>query len=204
MVAEVLAAPTPGRLTVVGILYMTPEGAALSDQLQLGTNETTPLDGQAIWLGAPPALATATPRADAAQPSYLIVEASGNLIGPGTYGPAGRYRYALDQPTLAVRTVRDLSIPLLLANSTLYEGQPVRLQGQLLASPSLVLLVERLGAGGVPNDRALQVKLAAPPRDPALSAALHTSANGRTTFGPIELTGLWRSGSLYPLTAIPR
>jgi hypothetical protein len=61
-----------------------------------------------------------------------------------------------------------------------------------------------VGVGGVPNDRALQVKLAAPPRDPALAAALHTSANGRTTFGLIELTGIWRSGRLYPLTATPR
>ena len=200
LVAEVLAAPTPGQRTVVGILLVTPEGSVLADQIQLGAAEPLPLNGQALWLGVTPAL----PRASPSAPDGLIVEASGKLVGPGAYGPDGRYRYALEQTTLVPRTVRDLSIALLLANSALYEGQPVRVQGELLTSPDSALLVEQLGSGGVPAAGALQVKLAAPPRDPALAAGLHTSVNGRTSFGPIELMGFWRGGKLFPLSATLR
>jgi hypothetical protein len=80
----------------------------------------------------------------------------------------------------------------------------VRLQGQLLASDDSALLVERLGAGGVPEGSALQVKLAIPPPDSVALASLRPAGDGSIRFGPVEITGLWRAGRLYPLSVVAR
>lgn len=202
---EVLAAPEAGPVSAVGVLYVTDDGAALVDQLGIDSRgAVAPLDGEGIWLGQPATLPTEVRGLKPGERRSLVVAFSGSLAGPGSYGLVGQYRYSLDEPELTSLTSRDLTIALLLENSALYEGQPVRLQGQLLAGPGTALLIERLGPGGVPDARALQVKLAAPPRDPSLRAALSTSSGGRVIFGPVEITGLWRGGVLYPLTTAPR
>lgn len=203
-VGELLAAPAPGSITLIGYLLDTPDGAVLVDGLRLmGADAPAPLDAEGIWLGPTPPLGDAVPLTRVGALGYAIVEATGTLEGPGQYGPGGRYRYALGGPAVEARSARELTIPLLLANSALYEGQPVRVRGQLLSSPGAALLVERIGEGGVPDDTALQVKLAVAPRDPVFTATLHRSADGRIGFGPAELTGIWRAGRLYPLAAVP-
>ncbi len=200
-VGEILARPTPGAITTVGYLFTTSEGAALVDGLRLsGAGAPAAIDASAIWLGPAPTL-SAGGLTTAGAVGYAIVEATGRLEGPGQYGPGGRYSYSLADPVLSARSARDLRIALLLANSSLYEGQPVRLSGQLLLSPDTALLVESMGAGGVPDANALQVKLAIPPRDPSLAAAL--KGNGRVSYGPVEIIGLWRGGRLYPLAVSP-
>lgn len=204
-IGELGAAPPAGQIRAVGYLLVTPAGAALVDGLRLfGEGAPAPRGDAGIWLGEPPALPADAALTRAGASAYLIVEAAGRLEGPGRYGPDGRYQYTLAEPRLTPRSTRDLTIPLLLTNSGLYEGQPVRLQGQLLSSPDTALLVERLGAGGVPEASALQVKLVPGPADPALSAALKGSGDGRITYGPVEIVGLWRAGRLYPLTITPQ
>lgn len=204
-VGEVLAAPVAGPVRIVGLLYITDDGAALVDELGIGpSGAVAPLDDGGIWMGRLADLPTAASGLAPDERRPAVVEVTGRLAGPGSFGPAGRYRYRLDEPELKPLTWRDLTIALLLENSALYEGQPVRLQGQILTGPGTALLVERLGAGGVPDAGALQVKLAAPPRDPSLRAALRTSADGGLSFGPVEIAGLWRAGTLSPLTAAPR
>jgi hypothetical protein len=201
-VGEILAAPTPGLVRTVGYMLSTPDGAALVDGLRLtGPGAPEPLGAGAIWLGRAPALPAEPPPTTAGELSYVIVEAAGRLEGPGSYGPGGRYSYALAEPALKARSPRDLTLPLLLSNSGLYEGQPVRLQAQLLVSPGTALLIERLGPGGVPEAQALQVKLAAPPDEVALSGL---QGAGRVRYGPVEVVGLWRAGTLYPMAISPR
>lgn len=186
LVGEVLAAPTPGPLRVLG--YLTPvEGGAVL------TNLVGPSPANSLWLeGVSPA-----------EPAPTLVEARGQLEGPGRFGPAGRYSYRLAATELRPQSVRDLSIPLLLENGALYEGQVVRLRGQLLRSANSALLTERIGQGGVPASDARQVKLAALPSDLGAFDALRRSPDGALIYGPVEITGLWRSGSLTPLTLIP-
>jgi hypothetical protein len=201
-VGEILADPTPGPITTVGYVFTTSEGAALIDGLRLtGAGAPAAIDEEAIWLGPAPTLGAGGALTTAGEVGYAIVEATGRLEGPGRYGPGGRYSYSLADPVLTARSARDLRIALLLTNSSLYEGQPVRLSGQLLVSPDTALLVESMGAGGVPDANALQVKLATPPRDPALAAAL--KGDGRVSYGPVEIVGLWRGGRLYPLAVSP-
>lgn len=205
MVGEILAAPTAGPVSTIGMLYVTGDGAALVDELRIGADGAmSPLDDQGIWLGWPAGLPAEARRVRGGEARSMVVELSGSLVGPGQYGLAGQYAYTIDEPVLKPLDARDLTIPLLLGNSDMYEGLPVRLRGHLLASSGTALLIERIGEGGIPDERALQVKLAALPRDPTLIAALHASADGRAAFGPVEITGLWRGGRLYPLAATPR
>jgi hypothetical protein len=197
-VGEVLADPPTGHVATIGYLFINGEGAALVDGLRL-IDQPAPLDATGLWLGATPDLPADTLITVAGEVRYLIVEARGRLDGPGSFGPEGRYRYQLAEAELLPQTPRTLSIGLLLANSERYEGQTVQIEGQLLTTSDSALLVERIGEGGVPDNAALQVKLEAPPRDEALAARLRRSADGRVTFGSVEITGLWRAGRLYPL-----
>jgi hypothetical protein len=204
-VRELLAEPATGPATTFGYLYVTPDGAALVDGLSFGpTGEPAPVDGAGLWLGPAPTLPADAPLVDAAGARYGIVVARGTLEGPDAYGPQGAYRYRLAAAQVEPQGVRELSIPLLLGNPALYEGQAVRVRGQLLSSAASALLVERIGAGGVPEDSALQLKLAIPPPDSAVVASLRPAGDGSIRFGPVEITGLWRGGRLYPLSIIAR
>jgi hypothetical protein len=200
-IRELLAEPVAGQAGAFGYLYVTEAGAALVDGLSFGpAGVPAPVDDAGIWLEPAPALPADAPLAEAGGARYGVAVARGALEGPGAFGPDGAYRYRLAAAEVEPLSVRELSIPLLLGNPTLYEGQAVRLQGQLLAGPDSALLVERIGAGGVPEDSALQLKLAIPPPDAAAVARLRPAGNGDIRFGPVELTGLWRGGRLYPLS----
>lgn len=202
-VGEITAGATPGPVRTVGYLLVTPDGAAMVDGLRLsGPGAPAPTGGGGIWLGATPPLPAEPTLTTAGDVAYVVAEADGRLEGPGQYGPGGRFAYSLADAVVRPRSARDLTIPLLLANSGLYEGQPVRLRGQILASADSALLVERIGPGGVPDAQALQVKLARAP-DEATLAALTQGSEGRVSYGPAEVIGIWRAGRLYPLAVIP-
>lgn len=202
-VGEILAGATPGPIRAVGYLIVTPDGAAMVDGLRLvGPGAPAPLDEGGIWLGATPPLPPEPTLTTGGGVAYVVAEVDGRLEGPGQYGPGGRYAYSLAEPVVRPRSARDLTIALLLANSGLYEGQPVRVSGQLLATAGSALLIERIGPGGVPDDQALQVKLARAP-DKATLAGLTQGGEGRVSYGPAEVIGIWRAGRLYPLAVIP-
>lgn len=202
-VAELLDQGAAGPIRTVGYLYAGPEGTVLADSLRAG-EAGPPGPGAGVWLDGAPALPADSPTTAAGDARYTIVEARGTLEGPGQFGPGGRYAYRMVAPELRPLSVRELTIPLLLQNSGLYEGQPVRLEGQLIATGDSAILVERLGPGGVPEAAALQLKLAAPPRDPAVAAGLRQAGSGDVRFGPVQITGLWRAGRLYPLSVVVR
>jgi hypothetical protein len=198
-----LTEPSTGQVAALGYLFIDDDGAALVDGLGV-VDQPSPLDTTGLWLGVTPLLPSDTLMTVAGEARYLVVEARGLLEGPGAFGPEGRYRYSLSEAELRPQTPRPLSIALLLADSARYEGQAVQIEGQLLATSDSALLVERIGAGGVPDSTALQLKLDAPPRDAALAPRLRQSSDGRVSFGPVEVVGLWRDGRLYPLAVAPR
>lgn len=194
-VGELLAAPPRGPALALGYLLADAEGARLSERLHLGQGPPRP-GGEQIWLGSlePPA---GLSEADGARYGAALVR--GALEGPGAFGPGGEARFQIVNPQIEILAPHDLSIGLLLRDSAQYEGQAVRLTGQLLASPSSTLLVEQLGPGGVPSADALQLKVARP-LDPAeLGEAFAAAAGGAARYGPAQIVGLWRGGALYPL-----
>jgi hypothetical protein len=198
-----LAEPSPGQVAALGYLFMNDQGAVLVDGLGL-VDQPSPLGTLGIWLEEPPLLPSDTLITVAGEARYLLVEAHGRLEGPGAFGPEGRYSYSLHEAELRPQTPRPLSIALLLADSVRYEGQAVQIEGQLLATSDSALLVERIGAGGVPDSTSLQLKLDTPPRDTALAPRLRQSSDGRVSFGSVTVVGRWRAGRLYPMAVAPR
>lgn len=191
-----LAGRAGGQRTLVGLLYVTQDGALLAEGLSLSGPSPLPLGATPVWLGALQFPDDALLR-DAGAARYGPAQIAGLLEGPGSFGPTGDFPYLMDAPQVELLSVRELDIALLLGNSRLYEGQAVRLRGQLLASADSALLSQRLGQGGVPDAAALQVKLAAPIHDTALLDGLR--GTGAARYGPVEILGIWRGGTLVPL-----
>jgi hypothetical protein len=194
-----LAGQPGGPRTLVGLLYVTGDGALLAEGLSVSGASPLPLGATPVWLGAL-SLPADAPLDAVGAVRYGPAQIAGLLEGPGSFGPTGGFRYMIADPQVELLTVRELGIPLLLGNSALYEGQVVRLSGQLLASADSALLSERLGEGGVPDAAALQVKLAAPLLDRALIDQL--LGEGAARYGPVVILGVWRGGALVPLMMV--
>jgi hypothetical protein len=205
-VAEGLSGQPEGRFEAIGYLYRSAEGSALVGGLSFSQRKApTPLaEAGKIWLPNPPALTADAAVESAGDVSYLIVRAIGQLSPRGSYGPGGGYTRQLTEAALEPLSVRDLSIKLLLDNSGIYDNQPVRLSGQVLLSDSTALLVDQLGSGGVPSSDAQQIKLIGPIEGDQLRQRLSATSGGAAHFGPVQIIGIWRRSSLYPLAIIPR
>ncbi|PDW02779.1 hypothetical protein [Candidatus Viridilinea mediisalina] len=193
-----LAGPSLGQVATVGYLFIDEHGAALVDGLHM-RDPPVPLDDLGLWLGDVPTLPEDAAISVAGATQYLLVEARGRLEGPGSFGPSRRYRYRLAAAELIPREPRKFTIMELLAGSERYAGHAVQVEGYLLATPDSALLIELLGEGGVPDNDARQLKFVAPPRDVNIIPGMQRSADQRVIYGPVELVGLWRDGSIYPL-----
>lgn len=205
IVGELLDSGATGQVTAAGYLFITPEATVLADGLAVGDDgAATPIGERDLWVEAAPALPVDAAVVEAGPARYALVEASGTVEGPASYGPGGRYAYRLVAPKLRPLRVSEVTIALLLQNSGLYEGQAVRLAGELLAVDDSAILAERLGPGGVPASSGLELKLATPPDDPGLLRRYPPSGSSDLRYGPVEVTGIWRSGALYPLLITPR
>jgi hypothetical protein len=198
--SEALAAVQGQRaVSTVGYYYMGSDGPVLVDGLSFAPEAPQPLaadPAQQLWLGEtpPPAVASA---------SYAPVLVRGVLEGPGRYGPNGRFAFQLAGGTLTSLAPIELTLEELLAKAFVYDGQLVRVRGELLLSQQSSLLVERLSERGIPPGEARQVKLLPPFRDEALRARL-PGASGLVSFGPVEVEGFWRGGALLSLGIMPR
>lgn len=208
-VGELLAS-TPGSspVTVVGYLYADPGGVILTDGLSFSADASPqPLQAdpaQHIWLGATLDSSGDLALQRSGETRYGIVEAQGQLEGPGGFGPDARYRYQLSTARLTPRAPQELTISTLLSNSDTYTNQVVRVGGDLLTNEGTAILVEAVGRGGVPAPNSLQIKLDTPLRDPDLLQQLSSLPNSSVYFGPVQIDGLWRQGVLRPfaITAI--
>jgi len=130
---------------------------------------------------------------------YGIVQAQGQVRGPGSFGSEGRYPYQFVPDSLKILSPETVTIGELLAGTAAYEQQLVRVKGELLTSEDTALLVSRIGAGGVPASNSRQLKLPVPLRDPALLDQLSQVADTPIYFGPVQIDGIWRGDILQPL-----
>jgi hypothetical protein len=192
-------------ITTIGYVVDDEAGAHLLDGMSFSAGDTPqPLSGTSrVWLGTEVVRSLGGLLQRAGGVRYAVVVARGRLEGPGVYGPDGSYRYQLSDPNLRTLTHEETSIPALLDNAAAYEGRLVRVAGGLLARKDSALLVEQLGAGGLPAPGTRQIKLHGPLHDDALLERLHHTSNGAIHFGQVQVEGFWRDGQLAPLAILP-
>lgn len=205
-IGDALAHASGAEVTTVGYAVVDDTGVRLLDGLSFSAGVTpqplSDVTGQ-IWLGSETAGALADMMRSAGAIRYAVVAARGRLEGPGSYGPGGAYRYRMSDPQLQPIAPEETTVVALLDNSAAYEGRLVRIAGALLTRPDSALLVDRLGAGGLPEPKARQVKLRAPLRDKALLDRLQGAPGGAVRFGRVQVEGFWRAGVLTPLSLLP-
>ena len=193
------------EITTVGYVVVDAAGARLLDGLTFSAGEAPqPLSSVGrVWLGTEIVRSLGGLLQRTGGVRYAVVVARGRLAGPGVYGPDGSYRYQLNDPHVRTLTHEETSISALLDNTAAYEGRLVRVAGGLLARKDSALLVEQLGAGGLPAPGTRQIKLHGPLQDLALLGRLKRTPNGAIHFGQVQIEGLWRSGQLAPLAILP-
>lgn len=193
------------EITTIGYVVVGDDGARLLDGMSFSAGDTPqPLVGAGqVWLGADAVRSLEGLLQRAGDVRYAVVVARGRLEGPGTYGPGGSYHYQLSSPRLQTLTHEETSIAALLENAAAYEGRLVRVAGGLLARKDSALLVEQLGAGGLPAPGTRQIKVRGPLHDTALLERLKHTPNGAIHFGQVQVEGLWRGGQLTPLAILP-
>jgi len=195
--------PGGAEVRTAGYVIVSDAGAELVGSVSFSSGPAPQvLDAKdaRIWLGLDVAPTLKGTLRSAGAVRYAIVLARGRLEGPGTYGPTGGYRYQMMSPSLQPLAPEEVTIVALLAGPR--QEQLVRVVGALLARADSALLVEDLGAGGLPAPKARQVKLRAPLRDVALLAKLRGSPNGAIRYGQVQVEGFWRDGVLTPLSII--
>jgi hypothetical protein len=193
-----------GDVTTAGYLVVDSIGATLVDGLSFAADGKAQLldNPNQIWLGADIDNSIKAQLRAGGAFQFAPVRAHGRLEGPGTYGPSQGYRYQLMNPSLGVIAVQETTIDNLLDQSASYENQLVRLVGSLIAGESSALLVDRLGAGGLPIPKARQLKLPSPLQDRALLGRLKGVSGGAIRFGRVQIEGFWRAGVLVPLSIV--
>lgn len=203
LLADALAAGAPASgapATVAGYLLADPTGAWLVDGLVFdAAGQARPIEPGAapVWLGA--SLPGVGLRA-AGSLRYAAVLVRGVFEGPGEYGPEGRYQYQVAMPNVAPLGALETSLGELLAQPSAYDGRLVRLVGGLLVRDTAALLVDRLGAGGLPEQGAVQIKLRGGLHDPQLLAELRGAPSGVVRFGQVQIEGVMRGAVLAPLS----
>jgi hypothetical protein len=196
---------TGAEVSTVGYVVVDDAGARLLDGMSFSAGDAPqPLSGAGqVWLGADIVRSLGGLLQRTGGVRYAVVVAHGRLEGPGVYGPDGNYRYQLIDPRLRTLTHEETSITALLDNAVAYEGRLVRVAGGLLAHKDSALLVEQLGAGGLPAPGTRQLKLRGPLHDVALLGRLKRTPNGAIHFGQVQIEGFWRDGQLAPLAILP-
>jgi hypothetical protein len=198
------AAPPQREVTTAGYLVVGSAGAALVDGLSFAVDGTPHLldNTNQIWLGAGIETRIKAQLRAAGGLQFAPVRAHGRLEGPGAYGPSSSYRYQIIGPSIEVIAAQETTIGDLLDHSAGYESRLVRLVGSLIARDSSALLVDQLGAGGLPMPKARQIKLPAPLQDRALLGRLKGVSGGAIRFGQVQVEGFWRAGTLIPLSIV--
>jgi hypothetical protein len=199
------AAPESGDVTTAGYLVVYQVGATLVDGLSFADDGTAQVLGTTnqIWLGTgiEPSIQGQLRAAGALK--FAPARVRGRLEAAGAYGPGGSYRYQIISPHIEVITAQETTISDLLDHASSYENRLVRLAGGLITRDNSALLVEQLGAGGVPQPKARQLKLRAPLQDRALLRRLNGVSGGAIHFGQVQIEGFWQAGILIPLAIIP-
>jgi hypothetical protein len=189
-------------VTTLGYLVVDEDGARLLNGLSFGDGtKPEPLteQGNQIWVATDSLELQRESFRSVGTVQYAVVLARGQLEGPASYGPDGRYRYHLRDPQIQTIVPEETNIATLNTNTLAYEGRVVRVTGALLSHAKATLLVENIGPGGIPADGARQLKVRGPIQDRHALAALQQANNG-IVFGRVQIEGFWRQNELYPLS----
>jgi hypothetical protein len=195
-----------GQVTTAGYLYIDGDGTRLVDSLSFSDGPTPrPLaePAEQLWIDG-----DLSPRIQQAlRPSgpvrLAVVAAAGQLDGPGGFGPAGRYRYRLRDAQIQPLVPIETSVAALLDDRAVAEAGLVRINGFLLANDVSEVLIDRAGAGGIPERGARQIKLRVAHPDRALLAKLRQAPSGTLRYGQVQVEGIWRDRVLLPLSIVP-
>jgi len=206
LIPDLLATSQPAgsrSITTIGYVLADQTGVILVDTIVFDADgKPQPLDtGSApLWLGAqlPPQLQGLLRTAGNVEYASVVVRA--HLLGPGSYGPNGRYHYQLTDPILQPLAAQETTIDDLLNRPAAYESRLVRMVGGLLIRETSALLIDKLGPGGIPEPKSRQIKLRAPINDQAVLARLKSAPSGVVHFGQIQVEGLWHAGALTPIS----
>lgn len=193
------------EVTTIGYVVVDSQGTWLVDGLSFSAERTPrPLSGsdEQIWLSIDGERALRSSLRAAGQVKYALAVVRGRLEGPAAYGPNGRYGYQIGDPRLQPAAIQETTIAALLDNPAAHEGRVLRVVGALVARGESALLVDQLGAGGLPAPASRQVKLRTPLRDAALLEQLK-GTDGAVRFGQVQVEGFWRGGVLVPLAILP-
>lgn len=195
--------PPGGAVLTVGYLLIRDGDALLASSASVAGPEPQPLGApaQLLWCGPAGELRISGALAAAGGAQHAIVYARG-AIERGAFGAGGAYPRRLASPELTVVAPEESSVAGLLAGEA--RGGVVRLLGGIVLSGSgSAVLVDRLGAGGVPEPGAKQIKLRLPAEDPALLARLTAAPGDSVRYGQVQVEGYWRNGALVALAIRP-
>lgn len=196
--------PTHASRQIIGYLYADAQGVFLADQIVLRAG--TPLFRHGrdpphthIWMGLSlsPKQERVLSNEDGAY--YGVAQAQGQMEGPATFGPEGRYQYQLDNAALTVLFPLETSIRDLIRMPAAESDQLVKVEGDILLNDQSALLFEQLGSGGVPIPDSRQIKLTYPSDSTLLTRYLNSAPNSAVHFGSVGIVGIWRQNSLRPL-----
>jgi hypothetical protein len=190
-------------ITTIGYILADRTGAILVDAIIFDAGgKPQPLDTGTppLWLGAQLPTQIQGLLRTAGDLEYASVVARAHLLGPGGYGPNGRYRYQLTDAILQPLAAQETTIDDLLNRSATYESRLIRMVGGLLIRETSALLVDKLGSGGIPEPKSRQIKLRAPINDQAVLTRLKSAPSGAVHFGQIQIEGLWHQGVLTPIS----
>jgi hypothetical protein len=190
-------------IATIGYVLADQTGVLLVDAVVFdagGKPEPLETGSAPLWLGTQLPTQLQGLLRTAGSVEYASVVAHAHLLGPGSYGPNGRYHYQLTDPILQPLAAQETTIDDLLNRPAAYESRLIRMVGGLLIRESSALLVDKLGPGGIPEPKSRQIKLRAPINDQALLARLKSAPSGAVHFGQIQIEGLWRQGALTPIS----
>jgi hypothetical protein len=199
------AAQPQQEVTTASYILIDNSGMVLVDGLTFAADGTPhPLSNGAIqiWLGAEAGKMAKGALRTAGGLQYGTVRVRGHLEGPGAYGTGGKYRYQLIPSAIEPVAAQETTVAELLDHPSSYQDRLVRVVGGLLARDSSALLVDHLGAGGLPEPKARQVKLRTPLQDQELLNRLKLTSAGAIRFGQVEVEGLWHNGVIEPLSIV--
>jgi hypothetical protein len=140
---------------------------------------------------------------DAGAFRYTAVAAFAPIEGPASFGEGGAFRYRMRAPRIEPLSAQDATLAALLDQPGAYAGRLVRVTGAALLRADEAVLVEQLGAGGVPAAAGREIKLIGAARDTALADRLQATPGGSVRFGLVQVEGLWRDGALVAFSVLP-
>jgi hypothetical protein len=196
--------PQGGAVITIGYLLIRDGAALIAPSASLVSPAPQPLGpiDQLIWCGPADQLRIIGALAADEGVQHAIVYARGTIEGGGAYGPGGAYQRQLASPELTVVAPEETSVSQLAAGGQ--RSGVVRLLGGMIINASgAATLVDSLGAGGVPEPGAQQIKLRLPAEDPGLLARLTHTPGSSVSYGQVQVEGYWRNGALVALAIRP-